>query len=252
MVAKYCISIVSFLLAIGSFAGESVDSHLEGVKAFKAKKYDEAIQSFEKDLENNPNNVAAYFNLGLSYNAQKEYGKAIWAFEKVLKITPNNPEAVENIEQNYLELDNGQEWSSQLSHFERVLYGMKSNNWAYISLFVSFLVALLFFFFLKAKDLSKKRIFLVSAVFSLSIMLFAIYVASSAHNYENDHSFALVTKTTIPTLQDNDAVTLDKDQILLKAGTRVEKVGNHKDSIIKIETSSGQTYLVNKEDVDFI
>ena len=83
-------------------------------------------------------------------------------------------------------------------------------------------------------------------------MLFAIYVASSAYDYENNHNFALVTKTTIPTLQDNDAVTLDKDQVLLKAGTRIKKIENHKDSMIKIETSSGQTYLVNKEDVDFI
>jgi tetratricopeptide (TPR) repeat protein len=252
MVVKYYISIVCLLLALASFAGENVDSHSEGVKSFKAKKYDEAIKSFEVDIKENPNNVAAYFNLGLSYNAQKEFGKAIWAFEKVLKITPNNPEAIENIEQNYHELDNGQVWDSQLSHFERTLYGIKSNTWAYISLFVSFLVAILFFFFLKAKDLSKKRVFLVSAVFSLSIMLFAIYIASSAHNYENNHNFALVTKTSIPTLLDNDAVTLDKDQVVLKAGTRVEKVGDHKESMIKIETSSGQTYLVNKDDVDFI
>lgn len=252
MVVKYCISIVCLLLALASFAGENLDSHSEGVNAFKAKKYDEAIKSFEVDLKENPNNVAAYFNLGLSYNAQKEFGKAIWAFEKVLKITPNNPEAIENIEQNYLELDNGQVWNSQLSHFERTLYGVTSNTWAYISLFVSFLVAILFFFFLKAKDLSKKRVLLVSAVFSLSIMLFAIYIASSAYNYENNHNFALVTKTSIPTLLDNDAVTLDKEQVELKAGTRVEKVGDHKESMIKIETSSGQTYLVNKDDVDFI
>lgn len=253
MVAKHYISIVCLLITLSCYGTKDyADLHGAGVKAFKATNYDEAVKSFELDLNNNPNNVAAYFNLGLSYNAQKEYGKAIWAFEKVLKITPNNPEAIENIEQNYLELDNGQKWNSLLSHFERTLYGVKSNSWAYISLFVSFLVAFLFFFFLKAKDLSKKRAFLVCAVFSLSIMLFTIYAASRAYDYENNHNFALVTKTTIPTLSDNDVVVIDKVHVVLKAGTRVKKVGNHKESIIKVETLGGQTYLVNKEDVDFI
>lgn len=253
MVAKHYISLVCLLITLSCYGiDNNLDFHNDGVKAFKAKDYESSVKNFELDLNNNPNNVAAYFNLGISYNAQKEYGKAIWAFEKVLKITPNNHEAIENIERNYFELNNGQEWNSLLSHFERTLYGLKSNSWAYISLFVSFLVALLFFFFFKAKDLSKKRGFLVSAIFSLSTMLCSIYVASRAHDYENNHNFALVTKTTIPTLSDNDALTKEKDQVFLKAGTRVKKVGNHTESIIKVETFDGQTYLVNKEDVDFI
>ncbi|NRA10654.1 MAG: hypothetical protein HRT57_01710 [Crocinitomicaceae bacterium] len=251
MVIKNYISMVCFLITLSSFTG-NVDNHGNGVKAFKAKKYGEAIVSFEKDLIDNPNNVAAYFNLGLSYNALKEYGKAIWAFEKVLKITPNNPEAIDNIEQNYLELDNGQQWRSQLSHFERTLYALKSVNWAYLSLFLSFTSALFFFLFLKINALSRKRVFLVSAVSSLSIMLFAIYIAASSYDYENNHDFAMVTKATIPTLSDNDAITADKNPVVLKAGSRVKKIANYKGSMIKIETLSGKTYLVNKKDVDFI
>jgi len=224
----------------------------EGVAAFKKKEYGTAVAFFNSEIENNPNNAAAYFNLGLSYNAQKNYPKAIWSFERVLKLTPNNGEAIDNIEQNYLELDNGQAWHSDLSHFNRVLYGVSSNIWAILSVVFSLLCALLIILLRKATSLSKKRAFLLSSFVMAIFMVFSIYVSAETHEYENSHEYGLVTKEKIDTYLNGNIDQANKSEIQLDAGTKVKSLEHWKGAILKVETMKGETYFINQSDIDII
>lgn len=55
-----------------------------------------AIKYYKIILDNNPNNVIAYTNLGVAYSKIKEYNKAISCYESALEIEPNNANALCN------------------------------------------------------------------------------------------------------------------------------------------------------------
>lgn len=252
MVVKHYISLLFLTLTLGCFAESSKDDFTQGVHAFKNKQYDEAITHFNKEIKKNPTNVSAFFNLGLSYNAEKKYSKAIWAFEKVLKLTPNNSEAVDNIEQNYLELDNGKHWVSDLSHFERTIYGISSNTWAIISVALSFLTAFLIFLFGKTTSLNKKRGLAVGAFMIVALMIVSIYIAWSDHEFESNHNYAIITKDQIETFRNEDAKNLEKTKIVLEAGTKVKKIEHYKGNRLKVEKMNGDIHFVQNDDIEFI
>jgi tetratricopeptide (TPR) repeat protein len=52
------------------------------------KKYDEALQIFEKVLEIEPENAQAWHNKGIILGILKKYNEAMQAFEKAIQIEP--------------------------------------------------------------------------------------------------------------------------------------------------------------------
>lgn len=252
MVIKYYISLLFLTFSISSFADAYHADFAEGNQAFKSKLFDQAIVFFNNEVQKNPKNVSAYFNLGLSYNAEKKYSSAIWAFEKVLKLTPNNGEAIDNIEQNYLELNNGSHWVSEVNYFERTLYGISSTTWALISVILSFLTAMLIIMFSKTSNVSRKRIIVFGSVTMIILMTGSIYVAWTDHDFECDHNYALITKDKIETYEGENLLNSEKTGEQLTAGTKVKKITMLKGDFLQVETSNGDSYFVKSTDVEFI
>ena len=63
---------------------------LKGNEYFYKKKYNEAIQCYDKALEIDVNNANAWNNKGLSLYYIGEYEEAIQCYDKALEIAPNN------------------------------------------------------------------------------------------------------------------------------------------------------------------
>ena len=70
----------------------------EGKALYEQKKYDEAIQCFNKAIELNPSYELAWNNNGTTLYMLKRYKEAIKCFDEVLKINPNNETAKKNRE----------------------------------------------------------------------------------------------------------------------------------------------------------
>jgi len=73
------------------------DNFDKGVKYYEIKKYDKAIENFTKAIENNKNNIDAYFYRGKIFLIKYKYSKnnnflenALNDFNNMLKIEPNN------------------------------------------------------------------------------------------------------------------------------------------------------------------
>jgi tetratricopeptide (TPR) repeat protein len=64
-------------------------------KAMKAKKYDEAVVSFQKAIELEPNYIPSYLGLALVQRDQKKYAESVENLEKMLKIRPDAPMALQ-------------------------------------------------------------------------------------------------------------------------------------------------------------
>lgn len=71
-----------------------------GNSHYKNKKYDQAIQAFEKSLnaKDSKIRVSSAYNLGNSYFQKKDYEKAIEAYELALKMDPEHENAKYNLE----------------------------------------------------------------------------------------------------------------------------------------------------------
>jgi superkiller protein 3 len=70
----------------------SVYSDLGG-ELYKARRYSEAIEMFQKRLEQDPENWSVHLNVGYAYLQQKSYAKALEEFRRVAQIKPDNANA---------------------------------------------------------------------------------------------------------------------------------------------------------------
>jgi len=65
---------------------------------FLSNKYKEAIKEFEKIIKLDPQNVDAYYNLGLCYESLNEFDLARQMYQRVLSIDPNYKLAKEHLD----------------------------------------------------------------------------------------------------------------------------------------------------------
>lgn len=238
---------IALFVSLFSFAGSNFD---EGVDAFQDSNYVLAIEKFQASLAETPNDVASYYNLGLAHQESKQFGKAIWAFEKVLKLAPADADAKGHIEICYAQLNENMVWEPRLNRFQSILYGYSGMTWSILSIIFSVALALSIVFFVRARDLSYKRLFIVLTFVFICSLISSIMIAYGATTYAEQTRFAVVTKESIPTYKDKNKLS----KATLKEGDQVEIV--EPASIVKdfitVSSQSGDTYLVKRTDVDFI
>ncbi|MCE1188194.1 MAG: tetratricopeptide repeat protein [Ignavibacteria bacterium] len=68
-----------------------------GYMLLKQKRYDEAIQKFQKQISLNPENANAYDSLGDGYKAAGKKNEAIAAYKKALQLDPNFEASKKNL-----------------------------------------------------------------------------------------------------------------------------------------------------------
>ena len=99
---------------INHFAFDPANEHLErGLNLYKEKKYNEAMQEFNKSLSYVPDSCPAYMNIANIYDNQKNFWEAIKAGKKAVSIKPGNPGALSNLAlyyQNLKEYDEAIKW----------------------------------------------------------------------------------------------------------------------------------------------
>ncbi len=80
------------------------DAFKEGYQHQKAKRFKEAICSYEESIREDPQQAEALNNLGFCYKNLKEYDKAIGYYQRALAINPKLAEAHEYLGEAYLGL----------------------------------------------------------------------------------------------------------------------------------------------------
>ena len=75
--------------------------YAEGIREFELGKYDEAIDSFNKAIQQNPKLVDAYHYRGQAYFQTQRFQNAIQDYNKVLQMAPQNAEAYHHRGQAY-------------------------------------------------------------------------------------------------------------------------------------------------------
>jgi tetratricopeptide (TPR) repeat protein len=233
---------VCSLCALHSYSSDLFD---QGLKSANDKKINQAINLFNQVIQQEQNNVSAYYNLGNCYYQNKSYGEAIWAYERVLKLSPSDSEAPANIELCYKKLNDTSIWAPHINGLQRLIYSFGPTTWAILSILISILMGISIFLLFKMKNNSWKR-FHFMLLFGETVFLLAFLVATNTSStYLTSERFAIVTQKTIPTYM-NDLG--EKAQLELKEGTKVELLTFTK-SKREVMLQNGQKVLIEEKDL---
>ncbi len=96
------INILLFLMfivvSIENASGNTAEKTFErGIEQYQAGQFFEAIESFEKILEQKLESFETYYNLGNAYFKTNQLPSAIYYYEKALQIRPHNEDALHNL-----------------------------------------------------------------------------------------------------------------------------------------------------------
>jgi tetratricopeptide (TPR) repeat protein len=165
----------------------------KGLKLYDEGDFEKAITEFELLIENDASDLAAWYNLGLSYHRLKNSIKAKWAFEKAHLIEPGNEQITEQLEHEQKELNESKSWTSPFSQFEIMLLQIGEFLWSIFSIILALICSL--FILLMAKKKQHRSLFGIISALSFLLMATLIYFAHTCQEIEN-RQYAII-KTDI-------------------------------------------------------
>ncbi len=236
---SHIVFLLSLLTTFSVFANSTFD---EAVESYNKKDFTLAAQKFDSIITISPQNISAYFNLGMARMKNKEYGKAIWAFEKVLKYHPNDTEAKDNIRECYFQLYPNFYWEFQLNGFQSILYSISPNTWGIMSVISSVVLSLMIILFKMNQSPSIKRVVLISGFAFLFLFLFSFIAGYFVKQYQTQENKAVVIKKDVQSLFSKAKVK--EGQIL--------ECSNCEGDTITFMTKNKQNVQLLREDVGFI
>ena len=148
---RQMIYIFCFFLTWNGFA-QNEPIFEQGKEMYKAEKYQQALEQWNKILDNGAHSAALYFNLGNAYYKTGDINMALLNFERAKLLAPNNQDIDFNIKMANQFVVTSIE-PLPLPFFLRwrtsVINMYSSDNWAYISIFsfIAFLILIGLFIF---------------------------------------------------------------------------------------------------------
>ncbi|WP_317900172.1 tetratricopeptide repeat protein [Aurantibacillus circumpalustris] len=221
-------------------------------KAYDSKRYKEAIESYEKLIQEGYTSYQLYFNLGNSYYRNNELGKAIYYYELARKIEPNDEDVRLNLgiaAGKTIDKIDAKENFFISAVKTNLLSSFSTTTWAKLTIIALFLAAVLFFFFISSTQLLVKRISLVlSSVLFIGFFI-TYFLGSSAVNAKYENKFAIILAKEIKIM--NEPTALAKVKFSLHEGTKIRVVENNGDWLL-IKLDNGNEGWVKINDVGII
>jgi len=79
-----------FIAYCGDAENKTADPYKQGIEYTNQQKYDKAVESFLKAIEQSPKNPEGYYGLGGIYNYKKMYPDAEQAFKTAITLDPTH------------------------------------------------------------------------------------------------------------------------------------------------------------------
>ncbi len=242
---KISINILIALLYATICLGQ--DPFEKGNEAYLDARYDEALNLYEETLKQDPDNISALYNLGMTNVQLKNYGEAIWAFESVLQRNPADEQAEEQIIYLYNELGAISEWQHILGPFERALFSLSSRTWAILSILLSMIGSLLIILNLIKKQMIQKKYVALLSISCFTLMIVTGYVAYKVQAFETGNKYAIVTADQIESYLKMD-MSAKGPQLVM--GNRLRIISEDSTSnMIEVQDVNNNIYYVQSEDI---
>lgn len=248
---KHKFILALFLFPLIALAG-SEDYFAIGNNLYKEGKYKEAIENYQKLINDNFYSFELYYNLGNCYYKLQEYPKAILYYEKAKKINAADEELNHNLKLANTHIKDKVDEIPQLfisSAFNELIKSKRADSWGWLAIKTMLLALAAFLLFLfSSKSLYKKIGFFAGIAIVILSILFTILGFKQKKN-EVDNSFAILMSPSVNVLSspDEKATRL----FVIHEGIKV-KITNKENEWIQIKLSNGNSGWIKAADVENI
>ena len=241
------------LISFSVFADRNEQQKIiqEANELYKNEKYQEAIFTYKKVIDNGYEAAELYYNIGNAYFKINKLGYAILYYEKAKLLAPNNKKNNQNLKfaQSFINNDikNIPEFFVKKAVMQ-IIISKSSNFWAFLSIFlfifgITFLILFLFF----KKNQFKKLVFFIAILLLITSGSFVVF-SYKMKKFSSENKQAIVVKNATM----NSSPEFDSEDLyILPEGIKVS-ILNKSDDWYEIKLSNGKIGWLTTENIEKI
>ena len=240
--------VLALFSGMGVFAQENALFD-KATEAYNQGRYDDAISYYEQILESGKHSAAVYFNLGNSHYKKNEIAPSIYYYEKALLLEPGDPEIQNNLRfarNMTLDAITPLPQTDLQRLYQRLVYALSLDGWAYVGIFFALLFVGAYLFFLASNTPNRKRIGLITSLVSLMLAIVCTTLSYLQYRAYRKDQPAIVFAREIPVRSEPNE--RGSSAFLLHEGTRVQ-VLDSLDQWRKIRLADGQNGWIPAESI---
>lgn len=219
---RHLLYIVCFL---SFFLGRAQNNGLfeQGKQQYKAEKYQEALNNWNKILESGEHSAALYFNMANANYKLNQIGPSIYFYEKALQLSPGDKEILNNLAfaQNAtvdaiepLPRTFFAKWDDTLSGW------LTFNGWAWVTVVCGLLFTILFLLYYFSIGTTLKRLLFVSSILSVIVLLVAFTMSFRMYNKQQVDRPAIIFAESVDVK--SDPTKRSETSFTIHEGTKVQ------------------------------
>lgn len=213
--------------------------------------YAEAIVTYETILSEGRESATLYYNLGYAYYKSGKLGKAILNLERSKKLNSSDPDVIANLEQAYSLTDQMQTIEPLfLVRWWRSFSNLMSSDgwaWAFVILFIVFLVGVGGFLFTDSVFTRKFGFFSALVTFVLAIIAITVSANKRGDITDSQEAIIMSASVTMTTSPDKNG----SEMAVLHEGTHVD-ILSELGEWIEVQLKDGNVGWLKKESVEVI
>lgn len=232
--------IVLILLLCGLAGYSQNDLVQKAEKAYKEKKYADAIGSYEELLKQGYHSDKLYYNLGNAYYRNNQLGKAIYNYNLAHQLNPSDEDIIMNLEiANSKTVD---KIDAKTNFFAsvlktRVVNSLSTTQWAWLSILSLLLALPLLFWFIASSKPAVKKLSFFAGLLALLVFTGSMVLGFVALKGKQEVSFAIVTDRECKVY--NEPQDGEKQKFALHEGTKVKVLDSNAEwTSIKLENGN--------------
>jgi tetratricopeptide (TPR) repeat protein len=251
MMLKHKLIVALFLFPLFAFAG-SEDDFAIGNNLYKEGKYNEAIEHYQKLLNQNYFSFELYYNMGNAYYKKKEYPKAILYFEKAKKINAADEELNHNLRLANTHIKDKVDEIPQLfisSFYSELVKSKTADAWGWLAIKTMLLALAGFLLFLFSSNylLKKTGFFGGIAIVIFSLIFAALGFEQKKNEEDNSYAILMAPSANVVASPDEKATRL----FVIHEGIKV-KIDKKENDWLHIKLSNGNAGWIKASDVENI
>lgn len=221
--------IVLFILALlcvfcmQSRADENTDLFEKGNLAYTSKYYQQAIESYEKIIDNGYESAGLYYNLGSAYYKQEDYPSAILYFEKAKRLSPGDEDISHNLNVANTKIVDKIEDIPEffLIHWWKMFRNIFSFNiWAIMGIAFLVIALCLMGFYLFSTVLRRRKISFWTSLIFICFMMLSFACAQSQYYGATSSKEAIIFTPSVTAKSSPDINSTDL--FVIHEGTKVK------------------------------
>ena len=222
---KFLVLIMVLFLSFAAFSQNTVIFD-QGKELYKNGKYQEAINSWMKILENGEASAELYFNLGNAQYKLNQIGPSVYYYEKALQLSPNDPDIKNNLafaENARIDAIEPLPQSVFKKWYRNVADTFTFDGWAILAVVCSMVFVTLFLLYYFSYSEKRKRILFATSMFAVFFLLATMTMAFLTYGDYSKKQPAIIFANqlevkTEPSMGSNSA-------FILHEGTKVQITG---------------------------